>query len=38
MYTADENWKSHFKSLAVRACCILMQVDESISLSWELGI
>lgn len=36
-YMADEDWQSSFVRLAERAACIVMEVDQSENLRWELA-
>jgi hypothetical protein len=35
-YEDDNSWQGQFTSLAKRAACILMEVDDSTNLEWEL--
>ena len=36
MYAADTDWKDQFRILARRSACIVMHVDQSDNLGWEL--
>jgi hypothetical protein len=36
MYAADLDWRDQFRVLARRSACIVMQVDQSDNLGWEL--
>ena len=36
MYAPDMGWKDQFRILARRSACIVMQVDQSDNLGWEL--
>ena len=36
MYAADTDWKDQFRILARRSACIVMRVDQSDNLGWEL--